>query len=69
MQRSMTIGSAPRGPHTEHGRVAALNEVVEALSRDGVDGHALDLNSRPDVLADDGSSAEPDPYREDGGEA
>ena len=69
MQRAMTIGSAPRGPHTEHGRVAALNEVVDALSGNGVDGHALDLKSRPDVLADDGSRAEPDPYREDGGEA
>jgi hypothetical protein len=69
MQRAMTVGSAPRGPCTEHGRVAALNEVVEALSSDGAGGHALDLNSRPDVLADDGSRAEPDPYREDGGEA
>jgi hypothetical protein len=55
---------------TEQDWATALNEVVDALSSDGFGRRAPEpMTSRPDVLTDDGSSLEPDSYREDGGEA
>jgi hypothetical protein len=55
---------------TEQGWVTALNEVVDALSSEGFDGRTPEVTAgEPDVLSGDGTSSEPDSYREDGGEA